>query len=276
MLCSGLLAVQCTDQATQQDIVAKAGDQILYKSDIVHLIPKGISSADSTAWVKDYRDRWARRILLEDAAEMNLSEDQRINLDELVERYRQDLYLKSYLEQVVAVQLDTLVEEGKAQEFYQKNRSYFKTDSRLVRLRYMKIDSDHPKLAEIKTKFANYNAKRDAAFWDKYQLQLREISLRDSIWVPVTTVYPHLPFLTKENESSYMSKGNCFSQTIDDKLYYGCVIDVIDANQNAPYEYASEMVKEIIKNQRKLELVQQFEKDLIEDAIKYKRYEVYQ
>lgn len=271
----GLMA-NCNDPVVEKDVVARVEDQKLYKRDIVHLIPQGISSADSLAWVNDYRDRWARRILLQGAADMNLAKDQQARLDELVERYRHDLYLKSYLEQIVAQRLDTVVSDEQARAFYAANRSYFKSDSRLVRLRYLQIDSDHPKLAEIKAKFANYRPERDAAFWDKYQLQLRQVSFRDSLWVNANELYPHLPFLNKENESSYLRKGHCFTEIRDNKVYYGCVVDVIDAQQTAPYEYAAGMVKEIVKNQRKMQLVQQFEKDILEDAIKYKRYEVYQ
>ena len=266
----------CQDSAPAEHIVAKADGQVLYKSDIVHLLPKGISTTDSLAWVNDYRDRWARRILLQGAAEMNLAEDQRVDLDELVERYRQDLYLKSYLEQIVSNRLDTVVNEEEARAFYNQNKAYFKADSRLVRLRYLQIDTDHPKLPEIKAKFANYNRQKDAAFWDKYHLQLREVNFRDSVWVNSADLYPHLPFLSRENENTHLRKGHCFSETLDSKLYYGCVIDVIEANQTAPYTYASDMVKEIIKNQRKMELVHKFEKDILDDAIKYKRYEIYQ
>ena len=51
--------------------------------------------------------------------------------------------------------------------------------------------------------------------------------------------------------------------------------NVIDKNEVSPYEYVKSTLKELIINRRKLELIKKFEKEITDDAIKNKNYEIY-
>ena len=58
-------------------------------------------------------------------------------------------------------------------------------------------------------------------------------------------------------------------------MYLVKITGVIDRNQTSPYEYVKPTLKEVILNMRKLELIKKFEKDITDDAIKDKDYEIY-
>ena len=51
--------------------------------------------------------------------------------------------------------------------------------------------------------------------------------------------------------------------------------DVIDEKQASPFGYIKPTLKEVIVNQRKLELIKKIEKEITDDAIKNKDYEIY-
>ena len=51
--------------------------------------------------------------------------------------------------------------------------------------------------------------------------------------------------------------------------------DLLDQGELAPNEIITSKIKNIILNKRKEELIRQFEKDILQDAIKSKTFEKY-
>ena len=53
------------------------------------------------------------------------------------------------------------------------------------------------------------------------------------------------------------------------------VNDVRGQNDYAPLEYVNKSIKQIVINKRKLELIKQLEYEITKDAIKNKKFEIY-
>ena len=51
--------------------------------------------------------------------------------------------------------------------------------------------------------------------------------------------------------------------------------DVLQRNEIAPIEYVMPTIREMVINKRKLELIQQLEKDITRDAMENKQFEIY-
>jgi hypothetical protein len=58
-------------------------------------------------------------------------------------------------------------------------------------------------------------------------------------------------------------------------LYLVAVKSTLERNENAPLEYVRPTINQIIKNKRKLALIQKLEKEIKDDAIKNKQFEIY-
>jgi len=159
-------------------------------------------------------------------------------------------------------------------DYYKENKENFKTNGTLVRLRYIHLPKDNPKYATIKQKFFDFR-KSDKKFWDTYSLQLKDFALNDSVWVSMEQVYLKLPFITPDNRDSYVSGGKSIQEEDSSDVYLVKIRSVLDKNQVSPYEYVKPTLKEVILNKRKLELIKKFEKDITDDAIKDKKYEIY-
>lgn len=254
--------------------IARVGKNYLYKSDILDLIPAGTSKQDSILIVQSYIDRWATQKLLIEAAERNLSENMQKEYNTLIDQYKVDLYTKGYLEEIVKRSVDTVVSENELKEYYKKNKENFKATETLVKMRYINIDKDNPKLATIRDKFFNFQ-KTDKKFWDTYSLQFKSFAFNDSIWVEMEQVYSKLPVVNTENRDEIIKAGKKMQILDNQDLYLIKVTDVIDRNGISPFGYIKPTLKEVIINQRKLELIKKFEKEIIDDAIKNKDYELY-
>ncbi|WP_162127328.1 peptidylprolyl isomerase [Flavobacterium phycosphaerae] len=254
--------------------IARVGKNYLYKSDLATLVPVGTSKEDSLLIVRDFIDRWASQKLLIDAAERNLSENKKKEFNALIRQYKIDLYTKAYIDEVVKSTVDTLVSEEELKKYYKENKDNFKTNGTLVRMRFVNLAKDNPKFATIRSKFFDYN-KKDKKFWDTYALQFKSFALNDSVWIDMSQVYVKLPVINPDNRDELIRSGKKVEIQDKDDVYLIKVTNVIDKNQRAPFEYIKPTLKEVILNKRKLELIKKFEKEITNDAIKNKDYEVY-
>ena len=254
--------------------IARVNDAYLFKEDIKDLVPPGTSKEDSIIIVRNFIDRWASQKLMMSGAEMNLSAERQEEYNKLVKQYKVDLYTRGYLEELVKTTIDTVISDSELQGYYKENKENFKIDETLVKLRYIHLSKDHPKYASIKSKFFDYK-KSDEKFWDTYGMQFKSFVLNDSVWVELNQVYKKLPFITPENRESYISQGKSIEKADSLEVYLVKITKVLEKNQVSPYEYIRPTLQQVILNNRKLELIKKIEKEITDDAIKNKKYEIY-
>jgi hypothetical protein len=271
-----LLVCSCNYFKPQQkpQSIARVGKNYLYKSDIATLVPKGTSKEDSILLVRDFIDRWASQKLLINAAERNLSDNKKKAYNNLIKQYKVDLYTSAYIEEVVKSTVDTLVILEELKEYYKTNKENFKTNGKLVRLRYINVSKNNPRFETIKNKFFDYN-KKDKKFWNTYALQLNSFAFNDSVWVDISQVYEKLPIINPGNQDDYIQSGKRVQIQDKENVYLIKITNLIDKNQIPPFEYIKPTLKEVIINKRKLELIKKFENDITNDAIKNNEYEIY-
>lgn len=256
--------------------VVRVGEDFLYTSDLDSLVPKNTSKEDSAIIIKNYINRWATQKLLINAAERNIDDDQKETFNQLIAQYKNDLYTKAYIEKIVQTRVDTVVSEEELKKYYQENKENFKTNSTLVQLRYIHLSKDHPKYSTIKQKFLNFK-KEDRKFWQTYQMQFKNSALNDSVWVLLDEIYRKVPFITPDNRDKYINEGMAYEKTDSlNNVYIVKIKKVINRNQISPFEYLKPTLQQVILNSRKLELIKKFEKEITDDAIKNKDYEVYE
>ena len=254
--------------------IARVGESYLFQDDIVDLVPKGTSKKDSIAIVKSYIDRWATQKLLFEAAQRNIGKDKVSEFSALIDQYKVDLYTKDYIESLVIRQIDTVVTEVQIEEYYAKNKQYFKNSSELVKLRYINLVKENPKFAKIKSKFSSFT-KKDRKELEQLAVQFKSYAFNDSIWVDINQVYEKIPFINLENKQKYISSGMNFQYPDSTTVWLVKVNNVLPKDSPTPLEFLKPTIKQIIINNRKLDLINTIEKEITNDAIKDNKYEIY-
>ncbi len=271
-----VLAVSCNyfKEDAKPHALARVNDSYLYEEDIRNLVPAGTSKEDSAAIVNSYIDRWASQTLLYDAAEINLSEEKQQEYNQLVNQYKIDLYTKAYIEELVKRSVDTLISNEELKAYYDANKNNFKTTGMLVKLKYIHMPKEHPKFASIREKFLR-GSKKDIKALGDIAIQFKNYAFNDTTWVDMNQVYRKLPFITPENRDKYISADISYQYPDSTDVYLVKVSKVLDRNQISPFEYIKPTLEQLIINNRKFELIKKFEKDITDDAIKNKDYEIY-
>jgi len=270
----GLVSCDSSPKESDPEAIARVGTEYLYLSDVRDLVPHGTSQEDSIRIVKAYIERWASRKLLTDAAEVNLDEKQKQEFEKLVTQYRIDLYTNAYLEQLVQTRIDTAIAKSEIEIYYEENKENFRLNEKLVKLRYIKVPSEHQKFLQIKERFFKPK-KNDKEFWDTYLIQLKAAALNDSVWVELNQVYRKIPFINPENVNNYIQEGMQIEHKDGEDVYFIKIKEVLPENQASPLEYIEPTIRQVILNRRKLEFIKKIEKEITDDALKNNKYEIY-
>ena len=254
--------------------IARVNDSYLFKEELGNLVPAGTSKEDSIAIVKSYIDRWASQKLMYAAAEVNLSKEKEEEFSELVRQYQVDLYTKAYIEGLVKRSVDTTVSNNEVAAYYNANKENFRTTATLVKLKYIRLPKDHPKFAAVQSRFGS-SKKSDRKTLEDMAIQFKSYAFNDTVWVDMNQVYRKLPFITPDNRDKYISSGISYQYPDSTDVYLVKVSKVLDRNRVSPFEYIKPTLVQLIINNRKLELIKKFEKEITDDAIKNDKYEIY-
>lgn len=253
---------------------ARVNDVYLDKDDVLSLVPANADKEDSLAIVTRYIDKWATKNLLTEAAEFNLSKDKKAEIDKLVDQFKSDLLIKDYLEKLVQKNIDTLINDKDIRVFYDKYKGNFLVEDRLVKMSYASVLKENSNYSTIKRYFSS-SRKEDHAKLESMSLHMKSYALNDSIWVDVKQIYEKLPFLNSGNKDNYLKNNSFFEVEEENSTYFVKVNTVLSRGSVIPFEYLKKSLKMMVLNDRKMELLKQYEEDILKDAKKNNRYEVF-
>ena len=251
-------------------LVSRVGENYLYESEI----PDFSLYEDSLIRKKVFIDSWAREKILFDLSLVNLDQKSIINLDELIERYKRDLYINSYKDILINSMVDSIISDSEIDEYYDKNLNKFKLNEDLIKFRFVKIPLDNINLNKIRNGLIRYSSF-DMELIDSLSFQLASYNLNDSLWITKRDFFNQVDFVNYENQKKYVKKGQLISKR--DSMYVNLLFidDILQANSVAPRSYLTDRIKSTIYNNRKILLIKQLNKEIINDAIKSKKYELY-
>ena len=257
-----------------QEVVARVGTKYLYKNDLSQITDSFDTRSDSIIKSRNFIDSWARNQILLQKAQINLSDNEIDNLDKLIEDYKLDIYGNAYQQTITSKSIDTFISGNEIDSFLYKNKSVFKLKSPLFKVRYIHLPLGNVDQNQIQLSFQRFN-NDDKLFLDSLSFQYTNYILSDSLWITRNNLKSKVRFLNQNNFDRYIKKSKLFK--IEDTLgvYLFLVKEILKKGDMAPSEVTFPTIKNIIINQRKLEFVKKFKKDIIQDAIKSKTYEIY-
>ena len=272
-----LLFVACdlSKSKVQGIPLARVNDTFLMVEDIDLTEFEGLSSEDSLLQIQTKLRNWATQQLLIDGATLNLEEKQLEDFESLVQQYRTDLYTSAYLEALVKRNLDTSITNTELSVTYNQNKELFVLKESLLKLRYINIKSNISNADEIKRRFKRYNTD-DRAILDTISIQFNSFFLNDSIWIKADQVISKIKPLQKGFNKVLLKKPNFIQLNDSLELYLIQINEVLATGSQAPIEYVLPTLRQIIINQRKLKLVGQLKNEIVNDAIKNKKFEIYE
>jgi hypothetical protein len=254
--------------------LARANDVLLLKDDIDFSFIDGATKSDSIIFVQNVINDWATNQLLIDGAIQNLNDETQFEFEQLVQQYKIDLYSSAYLEALVGNNLDSLVSYEELQDVYQLNKELFTLKEDLLKLRYININTSLSNLNEVKKMFKRFNSD-DRSELDSISIQFNSFYFRDTIWIKKEDVISKIKPLELGFNKVLLKKSNFIEIKDSLGLYLIKINEVLQRGKPAPVEYVSPTIKQIVINNRKLNLIRKLKSDIVNDAIKNKKFETF-
>jgi len=253
--------------------LARVNDDYLSQSDVKDVLDTSSNSNDSTIIINNYINNWATNKLLINRALINLPEENQNNIQQLVDNYKNEILINSYIDALIEKNMNLEVSKFELDSLYVRYKETFKLNEELFKIRFIYLSKVNPDINLFKSKLKRFN-NDDLKYLDSLSFQFNRYSFNDSVWRNKNEVFYQLPDLKKVN--NYMLKKSNFIEIKDSLgLYLINIKDVLKSNQYAPLDYVSETLKRMIINSRKLKFIDQLRKDITTDAIKNKRFEIY-
>ena len=249
-------------------------DKVLYYDEIPQLIQKGVNEADSAAIIQNYINKWAKRELLLQKAEENLTPEMKAEIDRQLEETRANLVIYQYQRQMMLEKMDTVISETELENYYTANEKSFILNSNIVKALFIKLPVETPELDKIRT-LARSNNQNDLQQLESYCYQFAEkFDDFNEEWVPMSRLSVELQE-DIENEENFLKRNTFFETTDSVSVYLISIRDYRLRSTLAPFEYVKNDIKRIIWNTRRFEFIQSLENGIYNEALKENSFKIY-
>lgn len=264
---------QYLPQNDQGKIVARVHDKNLYASELVDIFPGGLSPEDSTEIAKDFINKWIRKQLLLNKAELTLSDEEK-KLERQIKEYRASLLVFKYKQNYLENRLDTVVSESEIREYYNENTSNFILDNHLIKGVYIRVPRGTPEMYKVRRWYRSDNEediRQLEAYCQEHGADYDEF--RDQ-WLPFKNVANILP-QEISNEESFLRYRGYNEMSDSSHHHFFAVTDYVLSSSVAPVEYVVDDIRIILINKRKIKLIQELESNIYNDALNHNYFNIY-
>jgi hypothetical protein len=272
LLLSILACQKKVDTTGSNRILASVYNRSLYLNAMDGMFPDGATQTDSQQLVNAFVDRWVREQLVMSEAERNIPKD--LNIDDLVQKYRESLILSNYEENLTKIGLDTTISDEELNAFYQKNKEQYQLETPIMRCYFLKIPRPTPQYDSISKWWNNGTSGDNPRKMRLYaQQNAKNYVLEDSLWTKVETIAPLLPkgTLTTDN----VEKGKELSMKDDNFQYYLRVLGVMNRQEIAPLSFIREQASKYILHKRKIQLLEQKKQEMYDTEVRKNNVKIY-
>lgn len=249
------------------DVLVQIGDSMLTHRQVVALIPKGLSQPDSIALFDQIVCNWVNNLLLKKVAEENLPHVDGIN--KLVEDYRNQLIILEY-RKLMANGSETQVPDDSLKVYYEANKNMLRLTEPILKGVFVRMPEDASKVNDVK-KWVFSATSSDIEQIEKYGLtEAMQYDYFVDKWLDWSTVTDQIPYRFS-NPDNFVAKNKNFEIHYDGMLYMLHISEYMNSGDIMPYEYASDLIREMIISDARRKYDEELLKSFCRKAIKEKK-----
>jgi hypothetical protein len=255
----------------EKDVLAKVGDKYLYSSDINGLVQPGTTVRDSIQKVNLYVENWIKVQLMVQKAELNLSKERK-NFDKEIEDFKTTLLIHRYQEKVVEQLLDTLVSEQDIRKYYKDNQSQFLLRENIVKSSYIIFSRNAKDKEKVKSWLMSDKDEMKVKLAKFCKESAMTYQLTDTTWQFMDELERIIPFEYSSQES--MLQRTKYYETMDSSMVYMVRFKDYKSKESlSPLEFERPVIKSLIINIRKQEILRKMEDDIYKEALDKKTFQ---
>lgn len=277
LLVLGTLVLSCKqskkagEEKPEPVLLAQVFDYKLYFDDIKDLIQGYANAEDSIQQVRSLTEHWVRDRLILVEAEKNLPKE--VNMNKLLEDYRQSLLRHFFEQRSLEERLDTVITETDLVQYYEANKEQHRLESGILRAYYFKIKRPQTRSDKILQWWKTFPQQH---FNDvlTYAAKHAKTNWADSSqWHEMQMVVQLFPEGTL-SPAAIRSKRSIIQEDRD-YIYLLYPLEVYQAQDVAPLARIREQAARFILHQRELELLERIKNEIYDRDIQNERVRIY-
>lgn len=263
-----------SDNQAKRIPVARAGTITLYYDEIPEQYKDSSSPTDSTAAIQNYINIWAKRELMFQKAEANLSSGLRSEIEKQINETRLNLVVYEYQRMMMMQKMDTIINLDELENYYRNNDQSFMLATNIVKALFIKLPVETPDLYKIKS-LSRSNNPKDLQELESLCYQFAEkFDDFNEEWITMDRLMIEL----KEeisNQENFLKRNSYYESTDSTSVYLLTINDYRLRGTLAPFDYVKEDIKRIIWNNRRIEFIQTLENGIYNEALKDNSFKIY-
>jgi hypothetical protein len=272
-ICALALSCKQLETRSRENPLAQVFETNLYPSDIRDIFPRNVSEEDSILILQNYVDKWVKKQLILQKAELNLTEEQK-NVRQQIEEYRSSLLIYKYEQSLIIQKLDTLISDEEIEAYYLENPSNFNLDRHIVKALFIKLPLDAPELWRVRQMYRS-DREEDFRELESYCYQYgAKYDYFDDGWTPFTTIARSLPNEIR-NPDTFLRWNRYIEQQDSAFRYLVNLREYNLAGTVAPLPYVEQKIRSIILNKRKVQFIRDLENNIYKDALNKGSFTIY-
>lgn len=261
------------DYFASDNAVARVGRKELRISEIEHVVPQALGSADSADFVAMYIDKWIAKQLKLEEAELIFS-DSESDIEAKVEEYRQSLLIRKIEQYYLETEAVPDVTDADIEAYYNAHKADFRLDKTIIKGRVVAFGSRYRQRDRL---FELMKSQKAAA-----QKEFRDICIKNNFnlhefteWSDFTDFLALLPTLRSRNYDSMLNDSNVHKMEADGITYYYQITAVRNKGEVRPLEMARETIMRVLKTHRQGEAIKAHEEMITRQALKNGHARIY-
>lgn len=274
IICIALFISSCgwlSKSKKNKDVLAKVGDKYLYANEIKGFIQPGTSVKDSIQKVNLYVENWIKLQLMVQKAELNLTKENK-NFDKELEDLKITLLVHKYQEKVVEQLLDTVVTEADILRYYKENEQQFVLRQNIVKAAYVIFSRNAKDRDKVKSWLVSDKEELKVKLTKFCKENAMTYQITDTAWQFMDELERLIPFEYSSQES-FLGRTK-FYETQDSSMVYMVRVSNYKSKESiSPLEFERPVIKSLIINIRKQEILRKMEDDIYKEAVEKKNFQ---
>lgn len=252
--------------------LAEYGDNVLFWDDLKNSFPEGLAEKDSIKLLKKMVDDWVINQLLVERASQNIDIES-IDIEQRVEKYRNDLFVHHYKHQLLKEKLDTVVTKEQIEQYYNDHADEFRLRENILSYYFIKVPISVPDAYKVNSWLHNASNEDVLNRLKEYSYQNARYYDFDGTWSNFARLEKLLQ--PKYNDQESFLKNYRVYQKRDSLYHYFLRInEYLLKGDIAPMDYIYNELKQVIISKRKIEFISKLENELKQDAANNKRIKI--
>jgi len=254
-------------------VIAQVMKKTLTLSELRASRPIPNDKKDSEEVAKVYIDNWIKQQLLVSEAESKLSQKE-LNIEREIESYRQELIIQKYKNKIMQNIINKEVSDSDADKYYRENSNEFKLPSPIVKVKYI-IFPAGLSVPESILEILNSSKPYDIEKYEDYIFRFaKKYDDFDNNWIYLENLLNSLNYFVPMIDD-FVKNEKIITKKVNNELHIIAINSFHLSGEKAPFDFVTSNIKGTITNNRKAIYLRELKDSLYKDALKYKKFRVY-